>query len=179
MRLRPATPLDAPGLGSVHVRTWRSTYPGLVPAEVLAGLDEVRSGAAWAERLAAGGLTCWVLEAKGGGVVGFAFGGPARPGLPEGIRGELYALYLLQAHQGLGWGRALVAAFQDDLAAQGLCPVALWVILGNPAQAFYEALGATPVACKLAPIGGHPVRELAYRLPDPASPADRPGGKGR
>jgi hypothetical protein len=37
--LRHATPQDAEALGAIHVQCWREAYVGMVPDDVLAGLD--------------------------------------------------------------------------------------------------------------------------------------------
>ena len=42
MHIREATLDDVPGIARVHVDTWRTTYPGIVPAEHLAGLSYER-----------------------------------------------------------------------------------------------------------------------------------------
>ena len=40
MNVRPARPEDARRIAEIHVETWRATYPGVVPQEVL---DELRA----------------------------------------------------------------------------------------------------------------------------------------
>ena len=42
----PAGPGDAPGLGDVHVRAWRETYTGLLPAGYLAQMNPTSTRAA-------------------------------------------------------------------------------------------------------------------------------------
>ena len=45
MNVRPARPEDARRIAEIHVETWRATYPGVMPQEVLDGLsvDEPRA----------------------------------------------------------------------------------------------------------------------------------------
>lgn len=80
-----------------------------------------------------------LVAERGGEVVGFSGGGPARgePGM-----GEVYAIYLLAEHQGLGIGRALMRESARRLHAAGLRGLLVWVLRENaPARAFYERLG--------------------------------------
>src|SRR5690606_19441244 len=97
----------------------------------------------------------------GGKVVGFASAGLERePGVS--YDGELYAIYVLEEHQGNGIGRLLVEPVVAWLRAQGHGSLRVWVVEGNPAQAFYERLGGTRVGTKQEDIGGQNVTEIAY-----------------
>ena len=56
-----------------------------------------------------------------------------------GYSGEVPALYLLRAAQGLGTGRLLMRAAARRLIAEGDRAMALWVLATNvPARRFYE-----------------------------------------
>ena len=43
MIVRPARIEDAPAIAEVHIQTWRETYAGLMPTEMLAGLSVRKS----------------------------------------------------------------------------------------------------------------------------------------
>lgn len=45
VRIRAATPDDAPGIARVHVDSWRTTYAGIISAEFLANLSYEKSEA--------------------------------------------------------------------------------------------------------------------------------------
>jgi GNAT superfamily N-acetyltransferase len=128
-------------MARVHVDAWRETYPGMLPAAVLNALTYGEREAQWHEALRSGGGCLFVAEVDGR-IVGFACGGPNREAADEAAYpGELYAIYLLRAYQGLGLGRALFDAVGAWLRSHRLTPFLLWVISDNPSCAFYERLG--------------------------------------
>ena len=163
MRIREATLDDVPGIARVHVDTWRTAYPGIVPAEHLAGLSYERSEARWREHAFREGSPNLVFVTEDAGhIVASASGGPERDGLP-GYDGELYGLYVLAAYQRQGVGRALMLTVARRLVADGFKAMIIWVLKDNlKAQAFYEAMGGVPVSEKTITIGGAELIEVAY-----------------
>jgi len=155
MRVRDATPDDAPAIAAIKVAGWRAAYRGLLPDSALAALDVDRLTGEWRSALTSlaspGG--CLVAELDGA-VVGYVvFGAYRWPELPGA--GEVYALYVDPTHWGGGAGRALMEAAAQRLAAAGLTEQALWVLETNQAgRRFYEALGwswdgVTDARCEL------------------------------
>ncbi|MEW6573376.1 MAG: GNAT family N-acetyltransferase [Bacillota bacterium] len=61
----------------------------------------------------------FVAEPETGVIVGFAAAGPERTGNPD-YKGEIYAAYVLKAHQRKGIGRALLVAVTGRLLAMGI-----------------------------------------------------------
>ena len=161
--LRPAHIEDAPALARVHIDTWRSTYGGIVPEAFLAGLSYERSAARWRETLTQLSPEELVLvaEAPPGQVVGFASAGPLREPLAD-CDAEIYALYILQAHQSVGLGRPLVAQCARELAGKGFRSLVIWALKENPACGFYERLGGQRSAEKLVEIGGVSLVDVAF-----------------
>jgi len=138
--VRAACPDDAQPIAAVHVATWRDAYAGLLPDELLAGLDSSEWAERWRGRLAApaGGVFTLVFGADGR-VRGFASGGPSRD---EFNGGEVHAIYVDPGCQGRGAGRRLLAAATRLLADAGFAGASLWVLSGNhPARGFYESQG--------------------------------------
>ena len=147
MALRKATQADAAAIGTVHVASWRETYTGMVPEEMLAGLSvDARTGM-WRKILDAsdesGCAAVFVVE-DGGRVIGFGSCGQQREDAwaEAGFSGEFSAIYVLRSHQRRGVGRLLIAAMSKELSALGHTAASLWVLRQNePARAFYERLG--------------------------------------
>ena len=167
MRIREATIDDVPGIARVHVDTWRTAYPGIVPAEHLAGLSYERSEARWREFAFREGSPSLVFVAEDAGtIIASASGGPERDGLP-GYDGELYGLYVLAAYQRQGIGRALMLTVARRLVADGFKAMVIWVLKENlKARAFYEALGGVPISEKTITIGGAELTDVACGWPD-------------
>ena len=168
--LRPAQPDDAPAIARIYVAGWQDAYPGLLPDRLLVGMRRGEGRAeSWARtiRCPGRGERVMVAEAEDGAVIGFAGGGPARP---RGFAydSEVYTLYVDGDHQEGGVGRRLFCALAVELAS-GLGPsLIVWVLAGNPARYFYEALGGRHVGRRSGRLGGAAIEELAYGWPDAA-----------
>ena len=160
VKIREATVADAEAIAWVHVRSWRETYAGLVPTEVLTALNEVERAAQWREWLTLG-LAVFVAEVEEGAVAGFAGGGPVREPT-EGFDGEVYVLYLMRQHHRRGIGRALLEQLLGELRRRGLGGVMAWVLAGNESRGFYERTGAVEVAAKETDVGGAMLPVVAF-----------------
>jgi ribosomal protein S18 acetylase RimI-like enzyme len=161
MLVRPAEIGDAGVIARVHVDSWRSTYRGLLPDDFLASLSAARYEERWRRSLTDETTRVYVAEDRNE-VVGFASGGRERAG-EQGYAGELYAIYVLEAAQGRGHGRALVRAVTDGLRELGLADMIVWVLRDNAlARRFYERLGGTYVRSQPITIGTAVLQEVAY-----------------
>jgi len=166
VRIRGATPDDAPGIASVQVRSWQAAYRGLMPDEVLDRLSVPRRTEVW-RSLAAGrpGEAVLVLEGDGG-VEGFAHVCAGRDADVDVGTGEVSSIYLLPSAWGKGNGRALMDAVVRRLSADGYHTAVLWVLVTNDrARRFYDAAGwVCDGAEKTDLVGGTaPITETRYR----------------
>jgi GNAT superfamily N-acetyltransferase len=172
--VRPAVLQDARAIAAVHVATWRDAYAGLLPDDLLDGLNVDERAEVWCGRLAAlpagGFVLVFELDAD---VLGFVSGGPQRDG---GAVGEVYAIYVDPGSQGRGAGRRLLQAAVDCLTRAGFTEARLWVLAGNhPARGFYESQGWQPDGAEQPwtyPGAGESLPEVRYvanlPAPDPA-----------
>jgi ribosomal protein S18 acetylase RimI-like enzyme len=173
-RIRPARITDAANLAWVRLETWRTAYRGLIPEAAIASMDLKKETARWIERLQVPQPDSYLFAAEiqpesgsGGpeaapGVVGFCGGGPDRDDDPD-YSGELYAIYVLQAYQGLGVGRALVQHAVEWLIQNDRHSMLIWVLRDNHnARRFYEALGGKAVRERSIIIGGVSLPEVGY-----------------
>ena len=162
--IRRAEPADAQAIASVQTASWRTTYAGLVPAEFLVSMDVSRRAAVWHT-----GLTestrrhCYfVAEDTDGQVVGFASGGPERDG-DLMYKGEIFAIYILDAYHKQGIGRRLVQAVVAWLHENHYPNLLIWVLAGNSnGIGFYEAIGGQRVGAKTIVMGGESLEEYSY-----------------
>ncbi|HEX3057860.1 MAG TPA: GNAT family N-acetyltransferase [Usitatibacter sp.] len=161
--VRVARPADAGTIAQVHRDSWRTTYAGILPLAVIAREAGRKSEAMWRRRLAlqSAGAATWIAERAGHGIVGFASCGDARAPI-EGLDAEIYALYVLQAHQQRGVGRQLVRECARHFVRQGLFGFYLWVLKANRARLFYDALGGEVIAERNERLGKHDFAEVAY-----------------
>jgi ribosomal protein S18 acetylase RimI-like enzyme len=164
--LRLAAPADAARIAHVHRESWRTTYAGILPLDVIAAQAGRKSAAEWRRRLSEGPgrESTWIAE-RGGELVGFASCGAARHRL-EGLEAEIYALYVLQRHQRRGVGRELVRACARHFVRQGEFGFYLWVLKANRARLFYEAIGGQEIGEKTERLGLHSYAEVAYAWHD-------------
>lgn len=157
--IRPARIEDARDIAHVQVKSWKTTYAGIVPEAFLVSLNVGERTERWKGQLNSG--TTFMLVAEDStGVFGFASGGKSRETI-DGYDAELYAIYLLEQKQRQGVGRCLVQKLAEALRADGFQSMMVWVLEKNPAVGFYERLGASRMAEKQIEIGGVQLQELA------------------
>jgi len=169
--IRRARPADAEAIAEVHVATWRSAYPGILPEDYLADLSARRQTMLWRRTLIApkSGHATFVAVATGSDspdplsptVVGFASGGRARDSTRRDA-GEIETLYVADDWRDRGVGRRLMRALAAHLNAVGCRSVVLWVLKDNPARWFYRRLGGRPVAEQTITVAGRAVVQTAY-----------------
>lgn len=164
MRIRPATPADAPAIAAVHVASWQGAYRGALPDEVLDGLDVERRTAGWRQHLTDEGQFTFVSE-DDGVITGFAHANAAREDNPDRKTGEVVAIYAAPDVWGTGAGRALMSAAVEGLGEAGYRDAVLWVLDSNVrARRFYELAGWEPDgATKDDVVAGVAVTEVRYR----------------
>lgn len=166
--IRDATPADAAGIVNAHVGSWRTTYRGHFPDDLLDNVD-LGVWTANRERMLRElppDQFYLVAEVRGE-IAGFCVAGPSRAG-PEDA--EVYAIYLLAEHQRRGIGRALIREAVRRLRRRRMRSMVIWVLRENAiGRSFYERLGGAADREKQDTVGGrgpgqprHPVTETAY-----------------
>jgi len=160
--VRRAVAADAAAIASVHVASWETTYADILPEEYMAARTVESRRAFWVDCLTenAPGVCVFVACDEEGSVRGFASGGPERTGTLDAL-GELYSLYLMEAAQGLGLGRALTERVVNELGGR---KIAVWVLEENPATGFYERMGGRRLTTRRTEHGGRFYTEVAYDL---------------
>jgi len=143
VRIRDATPADAPAIAAVHVASWKAAYRGMIPDHYLERLTVDDRLAQWERALEgppAPGHASLVAQDDAATARGFARVGPSVPA--AGRTGELWALYLEPGAWGRGAGRALAEAAIGRMVELGYEDAVLWVLPENRrARRFYEIGG--------------------------------------
>jgi GNAT superfamily N-acetyltransferase len=171
-QIRKATLSDAEAIASVHVKSWQTSYMGIVEQSYLDAIS-------YDERLA---LRKKVLDSKdilslvviwNDEIVGFADAGPLRPTLyNEKVRslqedklqyGEIYAVYLLREHQRKGLGHELYQECKRWFKEGGYSRFVTWALAKNTcARQFYEKEGGKMIGETVITIGDKAYEELCY-----------------
>jgi ribosomal protein S18 acetylase RimI-like enzyme len=162
--LRNAKPSDARAIARIHVETWRTTYPGMLPDRALIDMNVDGKARSWRSMLenpeSAGAVL--VAEEKGeGGTIGFASASRNRhANLP--FEGEVQTLYVLPDWQNQGIGRVLLEGCFAGLRGRGLASAVVWVLADNPARFFYERMGGKRAGERDESLWGATLHEIAY-----------------
>jgi ribosomal protein S18 acetylase RimI-like enzyme len=167
LEIRRAERDDARAIATVHVRTWRAAYRGLIADDYLDALTVKARLGFWEEWLSLSGERrpyVFVAESPGAGVIGFAAGGPTHEAIPQ-FDAELYAIYILPEAQGRGVGERLVRTLSAALLEAGYHALLVWVLAANPARRFYERLGAQRLTERAVTVGEHEYPEVSYGWP--------------
>jgi len=148
VRVRPATPEDAPAMARMHARSWPVAYEGLLPDQLIASVVARESDRVerWRRRLADASAPggAFVAE-RDNRVQGVVFWGPSEDEDATSATAEIQAIYLDPDAIGQGVGRDLFAAAIADVSSNGYATITLWVLTANArARRFYEAAGWRP-----------------------------------
>jgi ribosomal protein S18 acetylase RimI-like enzyme len=175
LTIRPATPSDADGIAHLHVTSWRETYEGMLPKEMLASMDVGSRRSIWTSVLSnaspTSANTALILEGNHQAVGFCAFGDQRSLELEAaGYDGEIGAIYILAAAQGFGGGQLLMNRAASLLSERGKKSVSVWVLSENQkARRFYERLGGRLVGEREERQPQMILAEVAYGWPDLAA----------
>ncbi|MGZ9583678.1 N-acetyltransferase family protein [Paenibacillus marinisediminis] len=166
MNIRKATHHDSEGLAMVHVNSWRTAYKGIIAGEYLSNLSiEARTKKwEWIFDHLYQDEVIYVIEEQGQ-IMGFIDGGKNRE-VDSEYTAEIYAFYLLQEVQGMGYGKRLFHTLIKELQSKGYDSLMVWVLERNPSIHFYEKLGGQFVTKKEFKIGEELFMETALGWKD-------------
>ena len=166
--IRPATAEDAGDIARIHVESWQSTYAGILPDEILLGLNSAQHEARWWRHVLGQfrrNHFVYVAEERDEATVGFASAGPSRnPALP--YKGEVYTIYLRDGYHGNGIGRQLFASAVAGVQEACGPSVIVWCLSENPSRFFYERMGGALVARRPGKVGTAVVEKIGYGWKD-------------
>jgi GNAT superfamily N-acetyltransferase len=166
--VRAATVQDAAALATIHVRSWREAYAGLLPPDLLGLLDTPDRADRWRRMVRA---TDWskagiLVAVPGRELIGFTRFGPTRDADDNvGEVGEMKEVYLLPEAWGIGLGRRLMTTSLSRLAGAGYSQATIWVLATNTrARRFYEFGGwFQDGGTKCDSTLGFPIEQVRYR----------------
>ncbi len=153
---RQANHYDAAIVASIHCQSWRETYSGLLPHEIIESWANLAARTqSWVNTFAQGHQHVWLAFVNETPVGYASFGASPLNALKDDElqtdqlathTGQLFGLYLLDSAKRMGLGKQLVKRAINDLKAAGHTLVRVEVLQANTsAIAFYKALGAYPL----------------------------------
>ncbi|URZ14910.1 GNAT family N-acetyltransferase [Clostridium felsineum] len=156
--IRKAIGEDALGISIVNVYTWKTTYTGLIPDELInKRINELKDLAEKRREDIKKNNNVIVISLENT-IIGFCSYGKSR-NTSFADSGEINALYLLQGFQGLGLGKKLFLTTIDELKQLGYSSVIINCLKGNPAMRFYKHMGGNIVSKREDEIKGRLIRE--------------------
>lgn len=136
--IRYATVNDTKILGEIHSKSWKSTYKGIVPDEILDNITSSKREKYFKKALS----EKWEEDAiifKDGIPVGLICIGKCRDDDKQECSGEIWGIYLLPEYWSIGIGSELFQWGIKELKRRGYKEITLWVLEENlRARKFYE-----------------------------------------
>lgn len=146
--VRPAGQADAPALGAVHARGWRTSYATLLPEQARTALEPTDLAASWSQAISAPpSPRHQVLVATAESeVVGFVAIAPGSDADADSTAdAEVLVLVVDPDAQRQGHGSRLLNAAVDVLRDGGFRRVTTWVPdADEPRRRFLESAGFAP-----------------------------------
>lgn len=166
MIIRQAKRSDIENIASVQVRSWNTTYRGLLPDEII----DARTVESRIENMS----THWkgfegdlvsrivlVAENDTKNIIGFAAGGDIfHSGYSYDSEG--YAFYVLEEYQQQGIGTLLMDELVTFLVSMNFKSMIIWVLEENPACEFYVKLGGIEKERKIDKYGEKEFSLIGY-----------------
>ncbi|MBM0066917.1 GNAT family N-acetyltransferase [Alkalicoccobacillus gibsonii] len=161
MSIRKAVIEDAPAMARVHVDSWRTTYKGLLPDEMLEKLSYDERTKLWENNIQNERGFIYVAEKDDGQIIGIA-SGEKREKSKDANVGDLTTVYLFKEEQGKGIGARLTNQILEELYTLGCTTIYVEVLANNQSRIFYEKMGATLHQEEQITLRGENVDVLIY-----------------
>lgn len=166
MNIRVASIHDAEGIAYVHVRSWATTYAGLISDSYLSSMKIEDRKDRWEKifhhRHIEEGTYVAVEQER---IIGFIDGGKAREA-EDGYDAEIYAIYLLEEAQRKSHGKKLINTLVHHFRSKNYHSVMVWVLEQNPSIEFYRKLGGQFIRKQKIKIGEEMLVEVALGWKD-------------
>jgi len=158
LKIRKAKLSDIKDIAYVQVKSWETTYPGLLPDEIIKSRtveNRIQKLSEYWQDLETSTTRCvFVAETEEGKIVGFVAGGRSFD-IKLPYEGEVYSIYIVEEYQNKGLGTLLMKEAINFLINLGFKTMIIWVLEGNkPASSFYEKLGGIIKARKMHNVEG-------------------------
>lgn len=157
---------DSERIAFINISTWRTTYRGIFPDEILDGMKEEKYIEKWNRIIFLqqenDDATTFVCEVDGH-LVGYGCGMKLGN---EKYDSELTALYILKEFQRQHIGKELVQRIVHFLKDRGAQSMIIWMAKGNPAEHFYSKLGGKPLEHRIDEMAGSEYEDIGFVYDD-------------
>ena len=164
--VRPATLRDAKAIAQIHASASVEAYRGVLPDDQLKAMSSVEKRQSyWREAIEFCEPQVQVAV-ENDKIVGFVGFDRSRDPKSKPTVGEIWAIYLDQAHWSQGGGVELWDAAREELIEEGCTSVTVWVPLRNErAIRFFELAGFKREmnTAKTAVVGGVKLEEVRLK----------------
>lgn len=158
INIRKAKSRDSKDIIEINIKTWNTTYEGIIPKEILKSREnrkeemikkcektvEIKDNVLVAE-----------YDNKVVGVVSY---GKAKA-IQNNDYGEIYTLYVLDIYQGKNIGKKLFLAAKESLIEKGYTKLVLTCIKENKSNEFYKKMGGKIDKVIVSNIDGAKIEE--------------------
>jgi GNAT superfamily N-acetyltransferase len=159
IRIKEWTLIDSLAIASVHVKSWQTTYRGIISDDYLDDLDASERTKKWEKILSDPNQKVFVtLEWEK--IVWFATCDKSEEF--DWYDSTISSIYLLKEYQGKGIWRKLFNNCLSHLQQLGCHSMYIWVLADNPAKNFYEKMGGEYMDRKKIEIGNEIHIESLY-----------------
>ena len=145
MKIRKAKSSDSKEIIEVNVKTWLTTYSGIMPEQVLKNkVDNMEESIKKCEKTVEDDDNV-LVAIKDKKIVGIVSFGKAKS-IDNGKKtGQIYSLYVLKEYQRQGIGKKLFLEAKNALNKQGYKKIIVTCIVQNPANEFYKKIGGEKI----------------------------------
>lgn len=165
IEIRKATIADIEAIVDVNIKTWRTTYKGIINQKTLDQLEKNREEKI--KRFKDNFLEQKVFKeqlvaVRDNRVIGFVNYGKNRE-QEWGEAGEIYAIYVLEEYQKCGIGKELIHnAVKNMVEKTNYKKMIIWTLRDNSNKKFYEKIGGEEKFEKIISIKGEELEEIGY-----------------
>lgn len=159
MNIREWIYRDARSIASVHVKSWQTTYRGIISDDYLDGLDVSERAKKWEEILSDKDQKIFVVL-DWEDIVGFATCGKSDE--MKWFDSNISSIYILEEYQWKNIWRSLFQKCKEHLSSIWCKTLFIWVLKDNTARKFYEKIWGKFLEEKEIFIGKEKYLECAY-----------------
>ncbi|WP_397538950.1 GNAT family N-acetyltransferase [Rummeliibacillus pycnus] len=161
MMIQEAKIEDAKEIAKVHVRSWQTTYKGIMSDNFLQNLSVEQRTDLWISNMqrVEDIVIVAIVDDK---IIGFASGAKVKEGEYPSYDGDITSIYFYEEYQGKGYGKELLGYLIEKFKQKGFKNAIVKVLEENKSRYFYEKLGAKLIDQCTIQIAGGQANLLTY-----------------